>query len=116
MLTFLALVLLIAGLYSFTDWFSKFTGYFTGEEEIRKLVLCLNENDAEFYTSMFCADCERQQRLFGENFKLINQVNCGRDKELCPNIQSIPAWYIEKNIYYGYKNLTELKEIGNCDS
>jgi len=114
LITFIVLALLISILYTFTDWFSKVTGYFTGEEEIRRIVACLNENGAEFYTSVFCAECERQQQLFGEPFKAIKQVDCGKDKILCPNIQSIPAWYINKNIYYGYKNLSELKEIMGC--
>lgn len=115
MLTFLALVILIAGLYTFTDWFSKVTGYFTGEGEINKLIICLNNNDAEFYTSLFCADCEKQQKLFGQKLSLIKQINCGNNKELCPNIKSIPAWYINGNIYYGYKDLNELKEIFGCE-
>ena len=113
-LTFLVLVLLITSLYTFTDWFSKFTGFLLGEGEKEKLIKCLNDLDSEFYTSVFCADCEKQQKLFGEQFKSIKQVNCGNNKELCPNIRSIPAWYIKGNIYYGYKNLTELKSISEC--
>lgn len=114
MITFLALILLVSGLYLFTDWFSKVTGYFTGEGEINKLVICLNNKNTEFYTSLYCADCERQQKLFGTEFSSIKQVNCGNNKELCPNIQSIPAWYMGGNIFYGYKDLKELKEIANC--
>ena len=114
MLTFLALVLLITGLYLFTNWFSLFTGYFTGEGEINKLITCLNDKDAEFYTSLFCADCEKQQKLFRQEFSSIKQVNCGDKKENCPNIRSIPAWYINGNIYYGYKDLNELKNLSDC--
>ncbi len=113
-MTFLALIILISALYTFTNWFSKVTGYFGGEGEKDRLLKCLTDSNAEFYTSVFCADCEKQQKLFGESFKLISQVNCGENKELCPNIQGLPAWYINKNIYYGYKNLTELKYISGC--
>lgn len=113
-LTFLVIVLLIAGLYLFTDWFSKVTGYFTGESEKIKLAKCLSDKGAEFYGSEFCAECAKQTELFGDSFKLISYINCGKNKELCQNIREIPAWYINKNIYYGYKNLTELKDISNC--
>ncbi len=113
-ITFLALVVLISFLYIATDIFSKVTGYFGGEGEKDRLIKCLTGNSAEFYTSISCADCERQQKLFGESFKLISVVDCGNNMELCPNLQSIPAWYINQNIYYGYKNLTELKSISGC--
>ena len=115
MITFLALILLISGLYVFTEWFSKITGYFTGEGEIKEIIVCLNKNNAEFYTSPLCAECEKQRKLFGREFLSVKQINCGNNKELCPNIKNIPAWYINKDIYYGYRNLTELKEISGCE-
>ncbi len=112
--TFLALVLIVSALYFFTDWFSKVTGYFSGESEKEKIVKCLNGKGAEFYGTAFCAECEKEKKELGESFNSIKYVECGRDKSLCPNIRSIPAWYIDKNIYYGFKNLTELKEISGC--
>ena len=101
-------------MYFFTDWFSKVTGYFAGESEKAKLAKCLQNQGAEFYGSDFCAECEAQKKLFGDNFKTINYVDCGKDKERCSNLREIPAWYLNKKIYYGYKNLTELKEIADC--
>ncbi|MEK6855433.1 MAG: hypothetical protein AABX73_04385 [Nanoarchaeota archaeon] len=114
-LTFVFIVLLVTGLYIFTDWFSKVTGYFSGESERGKIVLCLKEKGAELYGSEFCADCEKQRKIFGEEIKSIFYVDCGRNKELCPNIREIPAWYIDRKIYYGLKSLSELKEISECE-
>ena len=37
MLTFFVLVILLTGMYVFTDWFSKTTGYVLGEDEKTKL-------------------------------------------------------------------------------
>ena len=116
MLTSLFLIFLIAGLYLFTDWISKITGYFSGEAETEKLVLCLSEQDAEFYGTEFCADCEKQTNLFGKSFNKLNYVDCGRNKENCPNLREIHAWYINKNIYYGFKTIEELKEISGCEN
>ena len=113
-LSFIVLVFIVTGLYIFTDWFSKVTGYLAGEDEIAKLAKCLDKKDAEFYDSINCADCEKQRKMFGRAIKFITVVDCGNNKELCKNIREVPAWYIDKNIYYGYKNITELKDISGC--
>src|SRR3989344_2153859 len=101
LLSFGILILIVAGLYIFTDWFSKVTGYLAGEDETVKLSQCLHKKDAEFYDSINCADCEKQRKLFGKAMKFITVVDCGDNKELCKNIREVPAWYIDKNIYYG---------------
>ena len=115
-LTFLFVILLVAVLYIFTDWFSQATGYFTGESETKNIALCLSKRGAEFYGTIYCVDCEKTKKMFGQSFKLINEFDCGAEKENCPNIHSIPAWFIDNKIYYGFKNLTELQEISNCKS
>jgi hypothetical protein len=114
MVTFVVVIVLIASLYFFTDWFSKVTGYFGGEDERELLAVCLAEKGAEFYGTEYCADCEKQVKLFGEPFSFISYVDCGREKEFCPNIREIPAWYIDQKIIYGFKTLDELKEISGC--
>ncbi|MBU0466777.1 MAG: hypothetical protein KKF39_03815 [Nanoarchaeota archaeon] len=118
LITFVILVALITGLYMFTNWFSIITGYFTGESEQAVVAQCLQYQGAEFYTSEYCADCARQEEEFGVSFDMISKVDCGKDKELCPNIRELPAWYIpnsEAKINYGFKTLNELKELGNCE-
>ncbi len=116
--TFLIAILLIGGLYMFTDWFSKITGYFTGESEKVRVAHCLTDQGAEFYGTEYCATCEKQKDILGsEAFRKINYIDCGKDKEDCPNIQSIPAWFIpnsEKKINYGFFELKELKKISGC--
>jgi len=113
-LTFGILIVLIVFLYLFTNWFSLITGYLKGEDEVTRLATCLNAKGAEFYGNDFCADCEKQERLFGKAFEKINYVDCGKDNSLCPNIREIPAWYIDKKIHDGYKEIDELKELSGC--
>ncbi len=121
LLSFGILVVLIFGLYFFTDWFSKVTGYFTGEDERTKLAKCLDEKEAEFYGGIYCKDCERQLTLFGSAVEFLQYVECETNTEgeiideKCKNIREIPAWYINKNIVYGYKDLKELEEISGCE-
>lgn len=112
--TFGIAILLVAGLYIFTDWFSLLTGYFTGESEQGRVAKCLADNGAEFYGTPYCADCEKQKEVFGTFFEKIYFVDCGREKENCPNIREVPAWYINGKIHYGLKTLTELKDISGC--
>ena len=113
-ITFIILVLLVIALYAFTNWFSVITGYVTGGEENTKLADCLNSKNAEFYSSDYCEDCQRQKTEFGSSFRVIQTVNCGDEKEICPNIRELPAWYIDGKIHYGFKTADELKEVSGC--
>ncbi|MBU0760220.1 MAG: hypothetical protein ABII03_00165 [Nanoarchaeota archaeon] len=119
MLTFAALIVLVAGLYIFTNWFSIITGYFTGESEQARLAQCLQKQGAELYSSDFCSECEQQKTVFGKSFAQINYIDCGKEKENCPNIQQVPAWFIpnsEEKIHYGLKTLNELKNLAGCEN
>jgi hypothetical protein len=114
LLTFSILVVLISSLYVFTDWFSKVTGYFKGEDEIARLTVCLNNKEAEFYGSVFSPESERTKIDFGQEFQSITYIECGKGRDKCPNLISTPAWYINGKIYYGYRDITELINISNC--
>ncbi|HLC31592.1 MAG TPA: hypothetical protein VJK51_02910 [Candidatus Nanoarchaeia archaeon] len=110
-LTMGVLIVLIIGMYVFSDWFSKVTGYFTGADEKIKLADCLKEKGAELYTGV-CADCERQQRIFGEEgYKRLVVIDCSSG---CTNLRSLPAWYIDGKFEYGFKSLKDLGELSGC--
>ena len=113
-ITGVILISLIGSLYFFSSWFSQVTGYFVGEDETTKLARCLLENDAEFYDAVFCADCEKQLDYFEKKKSIIPVVDCGERGELCPNLQSVPAWYINGSFHYQIYNLTELSRISGC--
>jgi hypothetical protein len=112
--TFIVLVALIMGLYIFSDWFSKFTGYVLGEDEKTKLAICLTEKQAVLYTSSNCIDCVKHKEAWGDQFRLLNHVEC-RDIEDCPeNLGGVPAWRFGGNYYYGDINLRDLQRISGC--
>jgi hypothetical protein len=113
-ITFALLIILVAMLYIFTDWFSRVTGYFTGEDEISKLSQCLKKENSQLYISLNCAACEKQKNLFNKAINSLTIVDCSSDGENCPNIRELPAWYIKGSIYYGYKNISELKDLSGC--
>ncbi len=115
--TFFALVLIIAGLYFFSDWFSKTTGYVLGEDEKIKLARCLGEErKAVFYMESDCADCFKQIERFGEEaFSSIPVVDCSQNN-ICGSLKTLPAWEINGNFYYGDIELEKLIEISGCDT
>ncbi len=114
MITFGILIFLVAGLYYFTEWFSLVTGYFKGEDSVVSLVKCLNDKGAEFYGAEFCADCEKQMGIFGKAAANLKYIDCGKGKEFCPNLREIPAFYVNKEVIYGYKSFDEVKQISGC--
>tara|TARA_Y100000310_G_scaffold345811_1_gene470324 strand:- start:9086 stop:9433 length:348 start_codon:yes stop_codon:yes gene_type:complete len=114
-ISFVILVGLMFGLYFVTDWFSKVTGYILGEDERERLANCLDESGAEFYSVWKCRDCENQIEIFGKSFDLIYEVGCGVEGEKCANVREFPAWYINGEVYYGLKEIDELKELSGCD-
>jgi hypothetical protein len=121
MMSFTILLVMIFGLYFFTDWFSKVTGYLGGEDERTKLAQCLDNLDAEFYDGEYCVECEKQRKLFGTAMRFVDSVVCetepgGEVVDIrCENLREIPAWYINGSIYYGYQNISELREISGCE-
>lgn len=113
MITFGVLIIVLFGLYYFSDWFSKTTGYVLGEDEKEKLVTCLNGKNAVFYTSSTCPDCEAQLEMFGKAKDSLNVISCSSLEE-CPE-GGVPAWQIGKQVVYGVKQLDELIKISGCD-
>ena len=114
MITFGVLVLVLFGLYYFTEWFSKTTGYVLGEDEKINLATCLKKKEAVFYTSNTCPDCDRQLELFGEDASKMIDIFICKNADECPQ-GGVPAWKIGKQTYYGVKSLSELISISGCD-
>ncbi|MEK6843914.1 MAG: hypothetical protein AABX83_00655 [Nanoarchaeota archaeon] len=113
--TFAFLILLITVLYFFTDWFSKATGYIIGEDSDKELAQCLTEKNAKLYTINNCNSCDKQKNLFGnEAIKYLNYYECSDNIIECSRLESVPAWEINDKLYYGIKNLDELRLLSGC--
>jgi hypothetical protein len=119
--SFAILIVVMFGLYFFTDWFSRVTGYFTGEEEKVKLGQCLEGKGVEFYTSAnYCEDCFKQEEELGKGLNYLSKIECQINSnnqilnEDCSNLRQIPAFYINRSFVYGYKSLAELKILSGC--
>lgn len=113
--TFFVLVVLIVGIYLFSDWFSKTTGYVLGEDQKIAFAECLASKEAVFYETANCAECDAQQALFGvPAWDLIEKQACDAQTR-CVGLASLPAWEIEGAFYYGFKEFSELDAISSCD-
>jgi hypothetical protein len=111
--TFGVLVLLITGIYLFTGWFSKTTGYTLGEDEKIKFAQCLETKNTVLYIEENCWPCEQQQKILGTSaYKIIPKITCGADS--CQGIKSFPAWQINGQFYYGKKDFDELSTLSGC--
>lgn len=112
-LTFGILVVMIGGLYFFSDWFSKVTGYQLGEDQKIRFIQCLNEKNTVYFRSEGCIECAKQEELIGARaFALVNSFTC--TTESCANIKQVPAWQIGNSIFYGKKSFDELSAASGC--
>lgn len=110
--TFGVLVMLLFGLYFFSSWFSKTTGYVLGEDEKIKLAQCLSEKNFVFYYTDTCPSCDSQRELFGKDaWEFVNTLKCDNVED-CP--KGVPAWERNSKDYLGVKELNELVDISGC--
>lgn len=114
MMTFAILMFLMFGLYFFTDWFSKVTGYVLGEDEKVKIAQCLSNKEAVLYTSPNCIPCREYMKEWeGESTQYLNVVQC-LSVEDCPDVNGVPAWRINGKLYYQEISFNQLKQISGC--
>lgn len=108
------LVILVASLYYFTDWFSKATGYIVGEDPEIKLAKCLKERNFKLYTAKNCPECDVQRTLFGDAYRFLDYTECTLNPDECQEVNSVPAWKIMGKYYYGKRSLEELRLASGC--
>ena len=77
---------------------------------------CIGQK-ATLYMQTGCYACQKQEELFGENYKYITKVNCADNLEECAKlgITQTPTWVINNQKYIGYKTLEQLSELTGCE-
>lgn len=85
----------------------------------------MNDEGWVYYKSYTCSNCRRQEKLFGDAYKLLNSVEChpdgpGGDPQLCldKEIDKTPTFILEKDgqevmRLVGVQKIDELKSITN---
>ena len=80
----------------------------------KSVAKCIGERST-VYVQLGCHWCEKQEKLFGENYKYINSIDCYYEKDpKCLQIQGTPTWVINNQDYPGMKSIQELKTLTNC--
>ena len=79
-------------------------------EEITKCIA----NHSILYIQNGCIHCIKQEKLFGENFKFVNYINCSEDFSKCANIEATPTWVINNEKLTGVKEISNLQELTGC--
>ncbi len=79
-------------------------------EEVTK---CIGENSV-LYTQIGCHACEKQEEIFGENYKHLNVVDCFFERDACEGILKTPTWVIGEKKYEGTHSIETLKQLTGC--
>ncbi len=112
-ISLVVLAVLIFGLYAFTNWFSKATGYVVGDNVNNELANCLSERDLKVYVSADCDDCEKQLNIVKEKInRFVEVVPCDNGIECFA--EEFPSWEINGKVYNGLIDLNKLIEISGC--
>ena len=78
----------------------------------------LTESGAVMYGAFWCPYCDKQKKLFGTAFDLVNYVECdpggaNANPALCKTkgIRGFPTWEIRGTMYPGLRSLSELGRL-----
>jgi hypothetical protein len=103
----LLIILLIAGITIFA--LNKTTGAAVSEETAKYI-----GEHSVVYIQLGCHACEEQEKLFGDNWKYINVVDCFYTPDKCQNIQYTPTWLINGQYYVGVQSIETLENLTGC--
>ena len=91
--------------------------------EYKELAQCLTDKGVKFYGAFWCKFCKDQKRIFGDDMRYINYVECdarGDDAnpEECAEIgvKSYPTWYFPgQDLETGVQQPETLARKTNCE-
>lgn len=80
-----------------------------------ELTQCIGSKST-IYISTGCVACASQERLFGDNFKYLNIIDCMIFSDKCEkaNITRVPTWVIGELTMNGVQQIDELKRLTQC--
>ncbi len=78
------------------------------------IVKCIGQN-SKLYVQLGCHACETQEKIFGENYKYLDVVDCFYERDKCSEIKYTPTWIIKGEEYVGLQSIEKLKELVGCE-
>jgi hypothetical protein len=81
----------------------------------KELVECIG-NNSKLFVQLGCSHCLDQEKIFGDNFKFLNSIDCYYFTEECilNNITSTPTWIIKNKYYEGVQSIKYLQNLTGC--
>jgi len=78
---------------------------------------CLTDAGLKMYGTDWCQYCKEQKKLFGKSFKLVDYINCDKNKETCliEGVTRYPNWKINRTSYLGVQSFETLSELTGCN-
>ena len=89
------------------------------------LAKCLAANGAKVYGASSCSHCQDQKALFGEDWKLVNYIECEapedpnaqKDECMRAGITAYPTWvFKDGQVKQGFASMDELAQMSECKS
>jgi hypothetical protein len=80
-----------------------------------ELIKCIGEKST-LYIQLGCHACETQENMFGDNYNLLNVVDCFYDRDECveKGIEATPTWIINGEKFRGVQTIDTLKDRTDC--
>jgi hypothetical protein len=102
----IAAIVLIA-VFVFRPW---------GTSSGKSLAQCLTEKAVTMYGSDLCEQCQNQKKIFGDDFKNINYVNCDFHSDECrqKGITVYPVWSYGNQVMVGVQSAETLSKFAAC--
>jgi|WetSurMetagenome_2_1015567.scaffolds.fasta_scaffold251584_1 hypothetical protein len=88
-----------------------------------EIAKCMTEKGVKMYGAYWCSHCLEQKKLFGDDLRYVNYVECdpgGKDskREECvaAGVKSYPTWFFPgQDLQVGVTDPVELAKKANCD-
>ena len=79
-------------------------------EEVSK---CIGKN-SKLYVQLGCSACQVQEKIFGDNYKYLNVIDCWFERDKCGEIEYTPTWIIKGEKYDEVFSIKKLQELTGC--
>jgi len=78
---------------------------------------CLADKSVTMYGTEWCVYCQKEKALFGDSFRLVPYVDCGKEPGKCTEnkIENTPTWlFPDGHRLIGLQTLEKLSQESSC--
>ena len=78
---------------------------------------CLADKNVTMYGTEWCVYCQKEKALFGDSFRLVPYVDCGKEPGKCTEnkIENTPTWlFPDGHRLIGLQTLEKLSQESSC--